>query len=337
MKKLSDRARQLIGQLYKKPSVYRRLLGDSGWNISALAELASCNEPSTIPYIAPILISGTREEVIAVSNAIETLLCGSTSEDLILLDELVRSSWVFGCPYSESWSRLEPRELAKLVGPGEPGVSLLRLSSFHTDGFVREEAIRRLNLIYDGSELPYLLIRLNDWVPAIRRLSQDTVLARVRANYIGHFVKNLPLVVRLENTQRTDHSQVLKAITQLLSTPSARPVMVAGLNDTSRVVRRACFRILTNNTPDDLQELLLAALRVDDPIIRLWSARKILTEFHEDQLSEVISILSHDRYAPVRLEMLRAWVNCFPTRSNEILKSSLLDQSASVRDEAQQR
>lgn len=334
MKKLSDRARQLAGQLYKKPSVYRRFLGDSGWNVSALAELVSCNEPASIPYVAPILISGTREEIRAASAAIETLLSCSTPEDLIILDELVRSSWVFGCPYSESWSRLEPRELAKLVGPGEPGVSLFRLLSFHTNGFVREEAIRRLNLIYDGSELPYLLIRLNDWVPSIRRLSQDAVLARVQANYIDHFIKNLPLVFRLENTQRADHSQMLNTITQLLLTPRARPVLVAGLNDTSRVVRRACFRILTDNNPDDLQDLLFAALQVEDPIIRLWSVRKIPTVLHEDQLSEVLSLLSHDCYAPVRLETLRAWVGCFPTQSDENLRSALLDQNASVRDEA---
>lgn len=335
MKNLSDHARALIDHLYKKPTVYRRLLGDSGWDHSALNALASCNEPATIPYIAPILVSGTRDEISSAAEAIETLLSSTTPEDLISLDELVRSSWVFGCPYSESWSRIEPRELAKWVGPGEPGVLLLRLSSFHSNGFVREEAIRRLKLINDGSELPYLLIRLNDWVPAIRSLAQDAVLARIQVNYIDHFIKSLALVVRLENAQRADHAHVLRGITLLLSNPIARPAIIAGMNNTSRIIRRACFRILTDNDSDDLQDILLAALRVDDPIIRLWSARKISkVVFLNEQLSDILPILSLDHYAPIRLEALRAWVDFFPTLMDKMLRTALLDRSASIRDEA---
>jgi len=101
----------------------------------------------------------------------------------------MRRRWYWYAAHFDEWRRLEPRELAKWVGPGEPGILLIRLSSFHPNGFVREEALRRLGLIEDGTELPYLLLRLSDWVPQVQAAALGLVSQRVRAGYAGHSLR----------------------------------------------------------------------------------------------------------------------------------------------------
>jgi hypothetical protein len=44
----------------------------------------------------------------------------------------------------------------------------MALASFHPSGYVREEAIAHLAAVWDGTELPFLLIRVNDWVAPVR-------------------------------------------------------------------------------------------------------------------------------------------------------------------------
>jgi HEAT repeat protein len=328
VKPLSERARNAIARLHEGSGLTARILGKTWWNLSAIEKLSRCNEPAVIPFITPILVSGTRAQVLAAAQVIEALLSRAAAQDLASIDESMRRS-----DYGEAW-RLEPRELAKWVGPGEPGILLLQLSSFHANGFVREEAIRRLSLIRDGSELPYLLLRLNDWVPQVRHAAHGAVLDRLRPDYTASFVKALALVVRLQEARRADHSDVLEGISRLLAGPAARHPMIATMSSSSKEVRRASFRFLTEGKSDELPEILLASLRVADPVIRLWAARAAAASLDRDQLREVLDAFSLDPSAPVRQEVLRAWITSFPADGTEKLVSGLLDNSAAVRAEA---
>ena len=185
MKRLSDKARGLIASLHEKPGIVNRAFSRSGWNLAALEELGNTGEPGVIPYIVPVLHGGKRDEIIVAGKVIKRLLSRIEIDTLPWLDELMRRSF-----YDGTWHRLEPRELAKWVGPGEPGVLLLQLSSMHANGFVREEAVRRLGLFHDGSELPYLLLRLNDWVTQVRQLAHDAIRDRINPDYAESFVRN---------------------------------------------------------------------------------------------------------------------------------------------------
>lgn len=334
MKRPSDHALDLIGRLYGKSNLYERLLGKTGLNLAVLEELVRCDESATIPYIAPVLVSGTRREVVAGAQAIATLLSLTSPEDLVWLDEMMRGYWVFRDGYGERWRRLEPRELAKWVGPGEPGVLLFRLASFHANGFIREAAIRRLALVADGSELPYLLLRLNDWVPQVRQAAQEAVSERVSADYIDHFVQNLALVIRLRKLERTDHRRLLERISDLLASPAARSAMVTTLRHGPTELRRESFHLLTSGDPADLEESLLVALQSEDPVVRLWSLCRAATTFEREQLLTVLDRLCADPSVAVRCEALSLLATEFPDKATERLQAALLDRSASVRGTA---
>ena len=341
MKRVSDRVRSLLAALFA-PSQRQAGLADRTeprprWNIDVLSELATSGDVGVVPGIAPALLSGNRDEAYAAARTISALLAQAGPEELIALSERMRSSWFLGDPFGDEWLRLTPRELQKWVGPGEPGILVLRLSSFHANGYVREAAVMRLALLNDGAELPYLLLRLNDWVPQVRAAALDAVVKRVRPDYVEHFVDNLELVVRLESVKRSDQGDVLAAISSLLALPSARTPMIAAMHSRSATVRRASFRFLTRNSPDDLAALLTAALSVEDPIVRLWVARTALAELRGDALRGVLDSLDSDRSALVRREALAAWADHFPGEAFDRLMAGAMDTRAATRAEARFR
>ena len=310
----------------------QRIFVKPGWDLGVLEQLVECRELAAIPHIVPMLVIGAEDEVTAGARAIDTLLSCATPEDLVRLDETLRSSGVFASLYYEDGRRkLKSHEIARWVGPGEPGISLLRLSSFNPNGFIREAAVGRLSLIEDGSELPYLLIRLNDWVMEVRKAAETAVLSRIGSDYIDHFIKNLALVVRLESARRTDHGTVMQRIAQLLSAPASRPSLLNGLNAGPRIIRRACFRFVTTGRSPDI---LRKALDVKDPVIRLWATRLLRGTLPEHELEPVLLKLSRDRSAPVRREALREWADLHPAGVAEQLRMALMDSARSVREEA---
>lgn len=332
MRQISLPTRALVDRLYAEPALIDRVLGRSRLNLAVLEALAGCGEAAAIPYLVPILVSGTRSDIQAAAAAIGALLAQATGDDLAGLDESARRSWVVGSPIGGAWRRLAPRELAQWVGPGEPGALLLRFSSFHANGFVREEAVRRLALIEDGNELPYLLLRVNDWVREVRNAAHCAVRARLRLDYIEHFVRNLALVIRLETAQRVEHGDLLASIYQLLADPAARGAMIEAMSDGCRKTRRAAFRLLAAGNPDALQPALLAALKVADPLIRVWGARKIATTLSQEQRETILRSLLLDSCGSVRLEALNAWVTFFADDATAKLLTALMDPSASVRE-----
>ncbi|HYF77635.1 MAG TPA: hypothetical protein VD973_10915 [Symbiobacteriaceae bacterium] len=334
MRQVSEYASNLLRRLNAKPLPGDRLAGQSGSKVAILQELGRCDEPAVIPYLLPVLAFGTKEEINTGAIAVATLLNETSIEDLVWLDEWTRGSWIFNSGYQHEWCSLAPRELARWVGPGEPGTLLLRLSSFHGNGFLREEAVRRLSLLDDGSELPYLLLRLNDWVYRVRQTAYDAVAARITPEYIGHFVRSLALVVRLERVQRADLRGLLDRINLLLSSADAAPALVEAMRSGHTETRRASFRFLVSGEPEDLVQRLRIALRVGDPVIRLRAAVLAVDRWDQNQLPALLDTLWRDAAAPVRLEALVAWVNRFPEQAGGKLMDALRDPSASVRGQA---
>src|SRR5438477_5854705 len=152
MRKLSDESRLLVAALWRPSNALGQALGRRGsWNLEAVQQLGTGREPAAIPHLAPVLFSDDAKARAAAAHAIRALLGLVDVDDLPHLDESMRSGW-----YTETWRKLEPREIAALVGPGQPDATVLEVSSMHPNGFVREEAVRRLALRSDGSELPYL-------------------------------------------------------------------------------------------------------------------------------------------------------------------------------------
>ena len=202
----------------------------------------------------------------------------------------------------------------------------------HPDGRIRETTILKLAQWSDGAELPYLLVRLNDWVAPVRDAARAALLARLYPDYARHFIHDLALVLRLSTCGRDDHAPFVDAVLGLLRRAECREALAGGLADPDRLVRRACFRLLAGADATVPEEVLERALQDADPLIRLWAAREARDRLDRRAFLDWLPHLMRERFMPVRREALLGLVEKAPDMAPAALRSAMLDSHASIRD-----
>ena len=146
-----------------------------------------------------------------------------------VLRRRIRWGWQYGEPTAGRMSERRQLQRQTAALAELPANSLLTaLASLHGSGYVREAALRRLIDGDDGSEVPFLLLRCNDWVPAIAQLAQAGIRARLRPEYARHLLHSYRLIELLQHAQRNALSDLLREVQGTLQQPAAWPVLFRG-------------------------------------------------------------------------------------------------------------
>lgn len=296
-----------------------------------LSDLAATQETPATSAAMLFLFSDSASVRSAARKAVTHLTESSSPADLLHFAELF--DWWYLWESFESWTTLVPAQIAQLAGEngGRPSGAVLGLASFHHSGFVRHEAIRLLAAVRDGSELPFLLIRQNDWVQPIASDAQAAVSCRITDKYLPHLVKSLPIVLHLKRFQRHDLTQTIRdTITLLLAPQNAgilKDVLASAPSDALREI--VCGGL---NLQPRHRVLLLAGLKSPDSVIRLAACRRLNDPDCDDDLLSKIEELVRDPYMPVRREAICTKVSRFPTAASATWKAALFDRSSSIRE-----
>ncbi len=293
--------------------------------------IADSEEPAALSSLLPYLMDERAERAHAARKAAQHLLDHTRLEELGWLEQELRLRSRKGLYYFDAsslsgrWRNLHAGTLLRTSG--EPGFfALLAVSSFHDNGFVREMAVRLLDGCADGRELPYLLLRTNDWVPVVQRAAYAAVRRRVLPAYAEQFLRNIALCDRLGAQRRNDLRSLHDAVWTLLRSSAALSARQAAFTSADRRVRRAAF-LLSADSDDDLRTVILSALRSDDLWIRIWGVRTSRQRLYGAALRETLGQARGDRSIPVRREALLGFVSDHPE-----LLVSLLDPSPSLRE-----
>lgn len=328
---------QIISTLHRDARGWRRLFAwlpgrrrlISGWNVQAIAALGQCNDLHAIAHIAPALTHAERAVATAAAQSIDRLLQSATPDQLIDFDIWFRR---------HAGGALGVDGLRARAGDHAPLPALSKLASLHRSGFVREAALNFLCDIHDTSELPFMLLRLSDWVPRIRTIAREAVLARLRDDYVQIWVGHLAMLAALQQRQRGRDDFVRTNIVALLTAPSARKYMHQAMQQHSRTARRMAFDMLmsagSSSLADDPQQTLTLALANTDPVIRTRAAQIVASTFAEPALRDQLAVLAQDSCTGVRKAAQHAWVTRFPDHSRPHLLESLFDRSAGNRAHA---
>jgi HEAT repeat protein len=291
--------------------------------------VADCQERAAVIPLIRLLFDRSAQVSASASDAIHRLLAAATPGDLLALDERVRREASWG--QREGWACLQPGALSALPQTAASRVSVLGLATFHPSGYVRAQAVQLLAANSDEAALPFLLIRLNDWVANVRRAARQAVERRLRTGPIDPFVRNLGLVLRLTACGREDHSDLVAEVVRRLTDRENAPALVGLIRGGERRAARRFFRLVVDRPGPHLPPLLQAALQSGDAVLRLWAARRLPTTETGQRLEEALAVLGRDTFMPVRREALAVRLQALPETAGPVLKEALRDRSPSVR------
>lgn len=325
MRKTSPHTRDLIQQLR----------GPTGWQDyrSLLSEIADSNEPAAIVDILPLILYRS-EIAFAAAAALHKLLLGTTTSELAWFDSALRSSSTYLVPNFYEWHKISEQKIDELERFGNASFSLIALATFHQNGYVREAAITKLSLVTTGAELPFLILRLNDWVSNVRAAAYKAVRSRIKLEYCRPLIESQPLISRLEYAGRADHKEIVNRIHQLLHSDECRTALLESLKSKDRYIRRASFTLAMDSTKPDLEHVVTLALNDEDTMIRRWAAQKVASSFDGETLGVFVRLMKRNRFMPVRREALRIVIKSDPDHAIEELQNAMLDSHQSMREES---
>jgi HEAT repeat protein len=263
--------------------------------------------------------------------------------DLVLLESRIRDRGIY-C-YDAWWPEDRPQlghglteSQARLaIAAGLP-MRVLGVLSFNADGRVRELATRALAGLSGGEEVPFLLLRANDWVSQVLEPARNALLRRCSEQHAATFAGALPLVERIAAKRRVDHGWLVRAIHTLLtdSEPGLESLtrILAGAGD--RDTRRAAARLV--RASDKLAPLHFhQGLADSDPIVRTLLVTATLERATTEQLQEWVPRFLTDSSARIRaLTFTTAEAKC-PDLLATRLQTLLFDDNVWLREFARQK
>lgn len=213
----------------------------------------------------------------------------------------------------------------------EDAWAVFGLASSHPNGFVREAAVRSLDAIDSGSEVPFLILRMNDWVKPIRSLARDAMDGRLRVPKMFALVDAMPLLLRLSAWKRDKHDSFVRSVLRLLRTDECRAAREHGLASRDALVRREIFALSLGVDPNGARDVLSRAMADPDGSNRLWAAEKLRSHRTFAGWSDLLRLARHDRFVPVRRDALITYAKHDQPAAEAVFQEALLDPHPAVR------
>lgn len=325
--RLTPSTEELLKQLWTAPPFLKRVFGSVDRRIALLEQIGQSDEIAAIPSLLELLIQSPSTVSQAAARCLHRLVTVVPCQQFPLLDDSVRSvAWWYG---KSRWGQLRPSDISRLPTSPEFRTSILGLLSLHKNGYVRQVAVQELDHVEDGTELPFLLLRLNDWVANVRSSAKVAVQRRLRLDYLPNFARSIFLVVRLVDCSRDDHGDVVRWVINKLVGPEHEHVMRGLLQHDSSLVRRTCFQLARDVEGTHKELLLEVGLHSSDLVVRLRAAQLVRKnrEYHQ-----FVPVMEQDQFMPVRREALLARLEQGVDSSVPFLEAALMDRSESMRE-----
>lgn len=320
--------------LPKHTGLGRRLLRPRGLD-GALEELQALADWRRLPAVLPLAFAG-REDVAAVARGVlERLLAAVPLMRLPWLDKAVRreeASGPWNPRYLPDWVELRPEHVAERAAV--LGSAALALCTFHRSGWVRAAALAELQGRFPEMALPFLVLRLSDWVPAVHSQAGRACAESVVAGNERAWTRVMPLLELLERTARARSPELTARVHGLLATEPGRAALREALGSNDALARAFAFRELLAG-PERGAGLVSAALRDPDPRInRLGAAALAPARFTRDLLP-ALRVGLRARPPFVRRECLDRLVENTGVEAAPEILDGLRDRTALVRGVAQ--
>jgi HEAT repeat protein len=232
------------------------------------------------------------------------------------------------------WRAFGPSELAPFTRAPHAW-PVLAIAASHWSGWVREDAVRGLGASEDGRAVPYLFVRLNDWVEEVQLAARAALAKLLRPAFAAEVISALPLVWRLARQRRVDHREIAARVRGFLQSPECAEAVRAGCGSPDRETRRACLEIELAGGRRQPSNVLGEALSDPDPAVRLWAAREVARALPVTWAQTLALRALADRSVQIRRVALAALAPSLgEDQARKLLEAALLDTNTTARWQA---
>lgn len=344
MKQPSEQARYLINQLQNCVTEEKDLFGrvkriDVQQPVELINQIVALKEWPAVVGLLPCVVSLHREIAKAAAAGIDVLLHDMNLPLLLYLSDRLRGGYYTVPINLVRWNCAQFADLERALSRNI-SATVAGLASFHSNGFVREAATRYLSTIHDGSELPYLLIRLSDWVKQVRVVAERAVEKRIGSNMLEPFVDNLALLERIRQKERNEPGskrlELIDRVHATLQKTQNKKLLLDGLLNKNYMVRRICLRLLKESKSSNLAEIIDRIIK-DKNIINRRAAIDLSQDLPPSDRLALLRKCIKDKAPSVRRMALEALCDISDISGRGYLEPALLDKSPIVREFARWR
>ncbi|CAH2713630.1 hypothetical protein BACCIP111895_00766 [Neobacillus rhizosphaerae] len=294
-----------------------------------LEALKDENEITKIPISFSFLLTSSEKLKLRTAKVLLESVSKLNNSHLFKLDKIFRERTSFDWTYD--WKNESPKNLLLPTMSEDEKLTILGFCTFHPNGYFREKALHDLDSFSSGKELPYLILRCNDWVREVRETAKKYVESRISIKYVEHLVQNLPLIFQLKNAERDDHSELFEKVVNLLSQKESLPFIDQGTKSEISKIRYFCYKVIIYSKMFN-KKMLVNYLKAErEPHSRLLLFNEIINDISQDEFNEYYSILKKDKFPMIRAKILERYYSFYPDQSTCELEKALVDKSGAIR------
>ncbi|EHQ89840.1 HEAT repeat domain-containing protein [Desulfosporosinus youngiae] len=289
--------------------------------IDALLWLSKDIDPKDLEYVFPLIFIKNTKLALTAAQIAAGIMSKIGVKDWNRIYDQVK------------YTRIDEKSLVRLLEfETDISVHLLGIASLNSNGYVREKALKLISGVKSPSVVPYILLRLNDWVVSVRNLAEHLLKNMFIPDNIDPFINHFDLINKLQDSVRVDLNRIKIQVEDFLKADSFKEIVKSKLKHPQIKTRLFCYQLLRERIVND-QTILNSALQDKSFEVRMWLVVAIKTL--EPQAQDVIiEKLLQDKSVKVKTAVLREHADSVCLNFRGILEMLLVDESASVRDDA---
>ncbi len=318
MKLSFDELQEILRVLHKRRSLFSKSLRIK--KIEALKKIGETENPFNIIIIYRYIFDNNSD----ISKKSAEVVCQ-------LMKKVKAIEWTQLYPsfHNIELSKTKVNFLTEF--PEEISTELLGIASMNGNGYVREEALKQLGELRNERVLPYIILRLSDWVPQIRTLAMNIIHELLDTGFAEYLIQYYYLVDWLLMVRRVDLSSIYNEIFDILRSERNRPKILVHLNNEDPNIRLFCYRIINQAILND-SALLEKALNDRSPYIRWWITKEVIK--NESLKNKWLQTLLKDNSPRIRTQVLMAVTDNLWSLYEQDILNCIFDNSPAVRDTA---
>lgn len=308
-----------------------------------LAEIGRKGEWGAIPWLVDLLVSPDSEVCSAAASVISDLagLIPSTSLPAVERQLHAATNLAFHWQMAGFRTQIWTATNEAVHGRGFRGDELLRrewplpiwaILTMHPSGYVREAALRRLVLSTQlAVALPYVLVRMNDWVPQVQTIAVAAAKKWCVPELADAWVSMRGLVLQLRERSRVDNAWLTDALAEIFLRPEVRRELIDAVGSGDIRVARWAFDVAMSLPDAERGAVVELGFQSVDDLLRMRAACTVRTWPGCPGRERLLMMMAADRLMPIRREALYATLDGPAEVRRVALCNALLDRHASMR------